>query len=141
LRFWDASALVPLCVQQPATTQVRPLLEEVRDLAVWWGSPVECWSALARLRREGRLSVEGEETARARLDDLRLAWTEILPSEAVRELAGRIIRTHLLRAADGLQLAAALVWAGSPPAGSMVVLDQRLADAARLEGLDALPSS
>lgn len=139
MRFWDASALVPLCVEQPATPDVRLLLDDVPDLAVWWGSPVECWSAFARLRREGALSVEDEEVARARLEDLRGAWTEILPSEAVRELAGRIIRTHPLRAADGLQLAAALIWAGSPPTGSMVLLDERLARAARLEGLEVLP--
>jgi hypothetical protein len=139
MRFWDASALIPLCVDQPASPAVRALLREDAGMVVWWGSVVECWSALARLRREGRLSAEEEDRARGVLALLQEAWVEIQPQEAVRALAGRLLRVHPLRAADALQLAAALVWAGSPAVGEMVVLDRRLREAARLEGLRPLP--
>jgi predicted nucleic acid-binding protein len=139
MRFWDASALIPLCVDQPASPAVRALLREDAGMVVWWGSVVECWSALARLRREGLLSVEEEDRARGVLALLQEAWVEIQPQEAVRALAGRLLRVHPLRAADALQLAAALVWAGSPAVGEMVVLDRRLREAARLEGLRPLP--
>jgi predicted nucleic acid-binding protein len=139
MRFWDASALIPLCVDQPASPAVRALLQEDAGMVVWWGSVVECWSALARLRREGRLSVEEEDRARGVLALLQDAWVEIQPQEGVRAMAGRLLRVHPLRAADALQLAAALVWAGSPAVGEMVVLDRRLWGAARLEGLRTLP--
>lgn len=100
---------------------------------------MECWSAFARLRREGRLTLDEEEGAGALLDVLRETWFEVLPGEDVRSHAAGLLRRHPLRAADALQLAAALVWAGSPASGEIVVLDQRLATAARLEGLTVRP--
>lgn len=80
-----------------------------------------------------------EEQARALLALLQEAWVEIQPFDPVRALADRLLRVHPLRASDALQLAAALVWAGSPATGDLVVLDRRLRDAARLEGLRPLP--
>lgn len=43
-----------------------------------------------------------------------------------------------LRAAESLQLAAGLEWAGVPPAGEFVTFDERLKAAARLEGFTTL---
>ena len=139
MRFWDASALIPLCVEQPDSRAVRALLEEDRTMAVWWGSPIECWSAFARLRREGLLQPDEEDSARSLLRILQDAWTEILPGEEVRAHAGRLLRIHPLRSADALQLAAALVWAGTPPGGEIVVFDRRLQEVAYLEGLTPRP--
>ena len=46
-----------------------------------------------------------------------------------------MLRVHALRAADALQLAAALLASDEEPAGlDIVTLDSRLADAARREG-------
>lgn len=139
MRFWDASAVIPLCVAEPATDQVRSLLRDDAAMAVWWGTPIECWSAFARLRRTGTLTTDGEDASRHGLHTLQRAWFEIVPGEDVRERAGRLMRLHPINAADALQLAAALVWAGNPPAGEIVVLDQRLRQAARLEGLVPRP--
>lgn len=108
-------------------------------MVAWWGSPIECWSAFARLRRERMLTAEQEESARQVLRTLQDTWAEILPGEEVRRQAGRLLRLHSLRSADALQLAAALVWAGVPRSGEMVVFDERLAAAARLEGLTPRP--
>ena len=138
MRFWDASAIVPLCVEQPSSDAMRALLREDSGVVVWWVSLIECWSAFARLRREGVVNLQGEEAARAVLERLRRSWVEIHPGEEVRARAGRLLRTHPLRASDALQLAAALVWAGSPPSGQFVSLDQHLREAALLEGLTPL---
>jgi predicted nucleic acid-binding protein len=73
------------------------------------------------------------------LRTLQDAWTEILPGEEVRAHAGRLLRLHPLRSVDGLQLAAALVWAGTPPGGEIVVFDRRLQEVAYLEGLTPRP--
>jgi predicted nucleic acid-binding protein len=139
MRFWDASALVPLCVDQPESSRIKALLDSDGVMAVWWGSVVECWSAFARLRREGLFSIDDEDAARELLQTLQDSWIEILPSEDVRTHAGRLLRLHAVRSADALQLAAALVWAGDPPSGEVVVLDRRLHEAVRLEGLTARP--
>lgn len=139
MKFWDASALVLLCLEQPSSSAARALLAEDRSMVVWWGSLVECWSAFARLRREGVLVPQREETARRMLQVLQDAWVEITPGEEVRRQAGRLLRLHALHASDALQLAAALLWAGTPPGGEIVVFDHRLAVAARLEGLTPRP--
>jgi hypothetical protein len=67
-------------------------------------------------------------------------WTEIEPSREMREVAMRVLRLHSLRAADSLQLAAALIWAHGHASGLVFVsLDQRLREAASLEGFSVLP--
>ena len=59
----------------------------------------------------------------------------IRPSERVRQRALRLLRVHPLRAADALQLAAALVAASEEPADlELVSSDARLSAAARQEG-------
>jgi uncharacterized protein len=139
VRFWDTSALVPLLLEQEASAEVRPLVQEDPEMAAWWGTPVECASALARLRREGVISVGEEDRTLELLGLLREAWLEVLPSTELRDESMRLLRVHSLEAADALQLAAALVWTGSARAGALVTLDERLALASRLEGLRALP--
>lgn len=139
MRFWDASAVVPLCVDEGTSILVRRLTEEDPGMTVWWATLVECWSAFVRSHRKGLLDQEEEERARLALARLQRLWIEIAPGEEVRSQAGRLLRIHPLRSSDALQLAAALLWAGTPPAGEIVVFDDRLREAARLEGLTPLP--
>jgi predicted nucleic acid-binding protein len=90
---------------------------------------------ISRLERDGSLSAAGATAALERLDALAEAWNEIQPVEAARMAARRLLRVHALRAADALQLAAAVVGSeGSPASLEIVTLDERLLDAARREG-------
>ena len=140
MKFWDASAVVPLCCTQPATAEVEPLARADDALVVWWATSVEVVSALSRLHREGRLSADDLGATVAMLGTLRAAWVEVLPNDVVRERAERLLRTHSLRAADALQLAAALVWVSDRPAGEVIVtLDDRLRAAAGQEGFTVEP--
>ena len=141
MRFWDTSALVPLLLEQEATAEVAELLSQDPEIVAWWGSAVECASAVTRLRREERLTVYEEEQALELLGGLQSSWLEILPSEEVRHRALRLLRVHPLKAADALQLAAARVWAGSSARPELVTYDERLGLAARLEGLRILPGA
>ncbi len=135
MRFWDSSALVPLVVDQAATNLVMALFERDPAMFVWWGTEVECVSALARLERERAIDRIRAEDADGRLKALADAWREVEPSQIVRECAIRFLRVHALRAADALQLAAAFVAAELRPSSlEMVTLDDRLADVARKEG-------
>jgi predicted nucleic acid-binding protein len=119
---------------------VRSLHHEDEEIAVWWGSRLECISALMRLVREGRLDAYQEVQVRACLADLFEAAAEVEPTEDVRDRAERLLALHPLRAADALQLAAALVWARERPIGrGFVCLDQRLRQAAGREGFGVLP--
>ena len=146
MKFWDASALLPLCLDQGRSNDVDRLVREDPRMTVWWATPVECASAITRRRREGALSAADQDSAFEVLDRLSSTWFEIQPGQLVRSYAFRVLRVHQLRAADALQLAAALVWAGTPatgpaPVAEIVTLDGRLAEAARLEGLTVLPAA
>lgn len=137
--FWDSSAIVPLLVAEPTTRRLQALATRDSDMLVWWGSEVECASALARLERTGALNAMGAALAYDRLKQLCDTWHEVEASDIVRENAIRFLRVHPLRAADALQLAAAFTAAERRPASlQLLTLDERLADAARKEGFALL---
>lgn len=135
MRFWDASAIVPLVIKEPQHAAIDALVEEDSDLLVWWGTPVEIVSALARRERDGSLQPAAVTQAIAALAELSDTWDEIVPSDRIRRVATRLLRQHKLRAADSLQLAAALVAADDQPASLEIVsLDAKLNGIARREG-------
>jgi len=140
VKFWDSSAIIPLCLKEPASEVVIRLLKSDEDMVVWWATPVECVSALSRRQREGVLSTHAGTEARTILSVLSAEWSEIQPSELVRQRAERLLQVHALRAADSFQLAAALIWAQESPRGlEFVCLDQNLRGAASKEGFTILP--
>lgn len=140
MKFWDASAVVPLCAEEPGSASVRAMLDEDTSVVVWWGTRTECFSALMRRKREDGLTHREERAARYVLHSLAQAWTEMQPSEAVRGVADRLLAVHSLRAADALQLAAAMVWCRQVPAGqALVTFDSRLREASLREGFTVLP--
>ncbi len=139
MRFWDSSAIVPLLAPQVATTTVEELLGTDPQVLVWWGTSVECVSALARLERDRALSHGDMGMAQARLRALAERWNEVQPHVRVRSTAERLLRMHPLRAADALQLGAALEVSGGDPASlAFVCFDQRLSEAAAREGLQVI---
>jgi predicted nucleic acid-binding protein len=135
VRFWDSSAIVPLLVEQASTAKMQALATDDPLLLVWWGTAVECASALARLEREAMLDNAAANLAFVRLAQLSASWQEVEAGDLVRETTVRLLRVHPLRAADGLQLAAAFVAAeGRSSSLEFVTLDDRLAIAAQKEG-------
>ena len=141
MRFWDASAIVPLCVNEPLTSRVRTLIDENAALVPCWGTPIECCSGFARLRRGAVLTRNDEEQAKQVLLRLASDWTEVEPGNQVRDYAIQALLLHPLPAPDSLQLVAALVWTrGQPTSHHFVCLDERLRDAAQREGFTVLPT-
>jgi uncharacterized protein len=135
MKFWDASAVVPLVVREATTEAVQALVARDADMLVWWATEVECASAIARLERDGALAETDVTQALGRLQQLAQAWNEIDPSDSVREAAVRFLRVHPLRAADALQLSAAYLASERRPSSlEVVTLDERFAVAARREG-------
>jgi uncharacterized protein len=112
--FWDSSALISLCVQEQTSGRARTLAKQYSPV-VWWATPVEIQSAISRLHRAGDLKDVGRQAALNRLGLLSQGWREVLPSDRLRALAQDLLTQHPLRAADSLQLAAALVWCQQKP--------------------------
>jgi len=139
VRFWDTSAIIPLVIAEPGTSRAKIWFRQDSEIIVWTLTRVELLSAIARRRREEPKS--SPLLAAARRDLLRAwdRWSEVTAIEAVRRLAERLVETHKLRAADALQLGAALVAAESDPGGlEFVTFDHNLADAADREGFSVL---
>ena len=142
MRYWDGSALLPLIVAEPSGRSVRQLLESDTGILACWNTRVEMASAIARREREGLLSPTEADAAFEALRRLAGAWEEVAPGELIRSTAQRLLRTHPLRAADSLQLAAALSAAGQEPGAlEFVCLDERLSHAARREGFRVAPGA
>jgi predicted nucleic acid-binding protein len=101
---------------------------------------VEIASAIERRAREASLDAGARAAAHSTLRELMAVWTEIAALMPVRERALRLVATHALRAADAMQLGAALVAVSDRPQGHQFVsADSRLRDAAAREGFDVLP--
>lgn len=136
MRFWDSSAVVALLLDEPASRSVRRLYRKDTPMLVWWAAEVECASAVSRAERGGELSADAATLALTKLDELVGGWMDVEPTMSIRRTARRVLRVHPLRAADALQLAAAIAASeGHPSSIEFLTLDQRLADAGRREGL------
>lgn len=142
MKYWDASALVPLLISEPETARVRHWLEQDPRVVTWSWTMVEITSAVERRFREGRLDQPGRRAVLARLAQLAEQWDEITDTLTVRRHANRLLARYPLRAADAGQLGAALVLFEDQPEGQgFVCLDQRLVYAAEMEGFSVLSAS
>jgi|ERR1017187_1573957 predicted nucleic acid-binding protein len=139
MRFWDASAVVPLVIEEPNTGVVSGWLDADPEMLLWGLTRVELVSAVERRAREGLLSIETRSAALRRIDRIANAAHEVTDLLAVRAKSMALLGRHALRAADAAQLGAALV-VSDPAPGSLtvVVLDRKLAQAAAREGFDVL---
>jgi len=108
----------------------------------WWVSFLEVYSAICRVHRAGEMSALDKAGAMLRLRQISGTWREIAPDDRVRDLAMQSLDKYSLRAADSLQLAAALVWCGERPARrNFICADHRLAQAANSAGFSVLELS
>ena len=139
MKFWDTSALVPMLVDEPSSRAMRTILTGDRAIAVWWATVVECVSAIGRRERVGTVGPVNASESYESLAILAASWSDIPPSEAIRDDARRLVRVHDLRAADAFQLAAARAASDDHPETlPFVTLDDRLALAASREGFPVL---
>ncbi len=139
MRFWDSSAIVPLLVDEPTSPAILAAVEQDPELVVWWATELECVSAIARRERDDALDARAAAVSIHRLSLLAMSWRQVEPTVQARQTAARLLRVHPLRAADALQLAAAVVVAaGEPGTFPFVTLDERLALAAQREGFPAV---
>jgi len=137
LAYFDTNAFVKLLVQEPGSDVAA---------AVWTGadavatSPLaspELRGALAAGRRRGDLSAQALSRAVLEWSGL---WTSlrVVPlSEAVTARSGELAEDHVLTGADAVHLASALALSQEV---LFVTWDQRLARAARAEGLTVVPA-
>src|SRR5437762_3384111 len=99
----------------------------------------ELVSAIRRRERDGDLDTADVAAALARLEARAGRWTEVNAIDPVRDRAERLLAVHALRAADALQLAAALALFDDRPRGrSFLTRNAELAAAAGREGFSVI---
>jgi predicted nucleic acid-binding protein len=139
VRYWDASAVVPLVVEEPSSAVVREWLREDGHMVTWALTRLELASAVERRARQGVLSADSRREVLARFTKLAQHWDEVTDIVAVVRLGLPLLSRHSLRAADAAQLASALLLGeGDPASVYFVCLDQRLAETAEREGLSVV---
>jgi predicted nucleic acid-binding protein len=132
--FWDASAIIPLCVWQKQTA-LASLHYTRYGIAVWWATPIEIIRGLTRLESMNAIGHDHFLAGTQRVQSLSKFWDAVGPSPAIAARACTLRKSYTLRAADALQLAAALEYFEDTPKGhTFIVSDQRLADAALQSG-------
>lgn len=132
--FWDSSALIPLCVTQPQTAKSR-LLYETYGIVAWWATQVEMMSGLARLDRVGQITHDPFLMGKQIALEIVRGWLSVGSTERIAAGACSLLELHSLRAADALQLAAALEWCEGQPVGKVfLTFDRRLHEAAGFAG-------
>ena len=139
MRYWDASALLPLIVTEADSDLVRGWLSDDDHIVTWVWTRTEITGAIERRTREGSISRPQRRAVLDRLSALAGGWDEVTEVLAVRTRANALLARHALRAADAGQLGAALL-VQEQLAGPLTFAcrDQRLVSAADLEGLRVL---
>lgn len=140
MRFWDSSAIVPILYPETKSETLLALLREDVEMALAWSTPVECASAICRRHRAQPIPSPLRRQVFARLDAFVQDADSMPANDTLCRRAIRLVATHPLRAADAIQLAAALVWCRDEPLDQgFVCLDNRLRDSALAEGFRVLP--
>lgn len=134
--FWDSSAVVPLIVREASSEKLLQIYQSDPEMLVWWATELECVSAICRRERDASVHAGHASSAFGRLKRLTESWHEVQAGDRVKATARRLLRTHNLRTADALQLAAAITIAqGDASRIVFLTLDDRLRVAAEREGL------
>ena len=140
MRYWDASALVPLIIAEAESGWARDRLAEDDGIITWAWTRTEIVSAIERRTRDGAFARLERRNLLRVFVGFANKWDEVTDVLAVRARANLLLARHSLRAADAGQLAAAMLvqeQLSSPL--TFVCLDRRLSVAAELEGLDVMP--
>jgi uncharacterized protein len=126
-------------LEEPASVACRRALRADPVMAVWALTRTEVVSAIRRRERAGDLDTAGTATALSRIETRAARWTEVDALDHVRQRAERLLGVHALRAADALQLGAALALFDDRPRGRFFLTrDAELGGAAGREGFSVI---
>lgn len=104
-------------------------------IVTWSLSVVEIVSTLERKLRRNEENLSQLRESKKSLNELEAYWIEVTDIDQVKNRARRLLSVHDLRAADSLQLAAALLFCEERPSDlNFICFDQRLGHAAEREG-------
>lgn len=114
----------PSLIPEESFNDLRAMWESAVLGAVWWGTPVECVSAVDRRNHGRSISQADSRRALAKLAELRSAWQQVEPSNHIRDEAAAALASA--GAASGPRISSE--WTlGSPRPHARAVVHVRLA--------------
>ena len=112
--YFDASAIVPLLLEEPTTEVCRELWENADPPITSLISYAEASAALGQARRMGRIDDQEHAAAKADLDQKFGDLTTLAVDEGTIRLAGDLAAQHSLRGYDSVHCATATrLWSTS----------------------------
>ncbi len=139
IAFWDTSAIIPLFCNQAASHKSRLIRRSFSELVFWWGTHVEVYSGINRLRNEVAIRESQSLAAISKWNQVYATSLVVEPTETVLNIAVSLTSKMNIRALDAFQLAAALAWCnGRPRNRPFVCADKRLGEAASDAGFDVV---
>ena len=133
--YLDTSSLIKLYIEENGSAEVESLVNQASLVCTSVVAYPEARSALARLHREGALTIEEHSLTKADLDEDWPRYLALEVTSTVWRAAGDLAEKHALRGFDSLHLASFLFLAGED-LGEHVQFssfDDRLNGAARTE--------
>lgn len=106
--YFDTSALVPLAVDEPATSRCLRIWTESDAVVTTSLAYVEAHAALALAMRMGRLTAAGHRRAVHTFEERWCNITRIRPGDALVRSAARLCATQALRGYDAIHAATGL---------------------------------
>jgi uncharacterized protein len=103
--YLDTSSAIKLYVSEEGSDVVRALVDEATAVATSVVTYAEARAALARLRREGALTVAKFRSAKREFDDQWPSFVKIDAGEALCRTAGELAERYGLRGFDSVHLA------------------------------------
>jgi uncharacterized protein len=137
--YLDSSALVKLFVKEASSGMLNLALSAAAEIILADLTFTELASSLGRLTREGHLTIAASHALYHQAQKLRVSYLRVELTPPIHRRAERILLTSTkisLRAADALHIAMAL----DADAATIVSFDERLREAATLQGLFVAPS-
>jgi len=143
LYYLETSALVKLYVREPGSERLLRLAARVNNhrFAVLALSRVEMHSAIRRREREGDIEAAIADRLLSQFEQhLESRFIKQVLNDQVIDLATSLVKRNALRAYDAVQLAGCLTLKENSATDepSFVCSDQRLLQAAEIEGLACL---
>lgn len=140
MKFWDASAVVPLLLPEQESDYCLQILKGDQEVLLWCLSRVEVVSALTRRLREQSLTLDQFQAAKTRFRQILESSYQITALERVMNRAVRLLEVHTLHAADACQLASSLIATQEDPDRLPIIcFDEPLKEAAMKEGFIVNP--
>lgn len=136
IAYAESSAVLAWILGEPAGAAVRETLVRAERVVASTVTPLECARALERRAAAGQVSEADALAARSLLDGATRTWVLLEMTGPVPPRAARRFPAEPVRTLDAIHLATALEFHRAVGSLTMLSLDDRVRDNARLLGLE-----